>query len=97
MRPAQPTRQHHPRITNPANVHGHRTSSTPLGWSCWGVQPRCRPWESALAQGTRAGPTGEQQLQLAQCLEGGQADAAAFGSSRSKVTKAWATDTRVTW
>src|SRR6266511_1123204 len=74
-----------------------RPSSTPLGWSCWGVQPRCRPWESALAQGTRAGPTGEQQLQLAQCLEGGQADAAAFGSSRSKVTKAWATDTRVTW
>jgi hypothetical protein len=46
--------------------------------------------------GTRAGPTGEQQLQLTQCLEGGQADARTFGSSRSKVTKACATDTSVT-
>jgi D-alanyl-D-alanine carboxypeptidase len=32
----------------------------------------------------------------AQCLEGGQADARTFGSSRSKVTNACATDTNVT-
>jgi hypothetical protein len=46
--------------------------------------------------GARAGPTRQQELQLAQCLEGGQADAWTFGSSRSKVTKAWAADTSVT-
>src|SRR4029453_1421149 len=75
----------------------HTPSSTPLGWvGCW-VQPWGRAGQGALAEGTRAGPTGEQELQLAQCLEGGQADARAFGSSRSKVTKACATDTRVTW
>src|SRR6266487_1802293 len=61
------------------------------------VAPRRGAWESAQAQGARAGPTGEQQLQLTQCLEGGQADAAAFGSSRCKVTKAWAAETSVTW
>src|SRR6266508_5552585 len=71
------------------------TSSTPLGGcGCW-VQPRRRPWQSAQAHRTRAGPTGEQQLQLTQCLEGGQADARTFGSSRSNVTKACATETRV--
>jgi hypothetical protein len=33
--------------------------------------------------------------ELTQCLEGGQAGAAAFGSSRSKATKAGAADTSV--
>src|SRR6266540_5369235 len=72
-------------------------SSTPLGGcGCW-LQPCRRPWESAQAQRTRAGPTSEQQLQLTHYRKGGQADARTFGSSRSKVTNAWATDTRVTW
>jgi hypothetical protein len=71
-------------------------SSTPLGGCrCW-LPPAHRLGQSALAEGARAGPTGEQQLQLTQCLEGGQADARTFGSSRSKVTNAWATDTSVT-
>ena len=50
------------------------------------MQPRRGPWGPAQAEGTRAGPTREQDLQLAHDLEGGQADAAAFGFSRSKVT-----------
>src|SRR4029453_2733366 len=80
-----------------APIRKQSSSSTPLGWvGCW-VQPGGRAGQGALAEGTRAGPTGEQELQLAQCLEGGKADARAFGSSRSKVTKACATDTRVTW
>jgi hypothetical protein len=72
------------------------TSSTPLGGcGCW-LPPAHRLGQSAKAQGTRAGPTGEQQLQLAHYRKGGQADARTFGSSRSKVTNACATDTRVT-
>jgi hypothetical protein len=35
-------------------------------------------------------------LQLTQYLVGGQAGAAGFGSSRCRVTKAWAAETRVT-
>ena len=70
--------------------------STPLGWRGWRVQPRCRWWEFPLAEGTCAGPTGEQYLQLAHDRKRGQADARAFGSSRSSVTKAWATDTKLT-
>src|SRR6266516_1954151 len=72
-------------------------SSTPLGGcGCW-LQPAHRPWESAQAHRARAGPTRQQELQLTQCLEGGQADARTFGSSRCSVTKACATETRVTW
>src|SRR6266571_5199690 len=75
---------------------GSSPNSTPLGWRGWRVQPRCRWWEFPLAEGTCAGPTGEQYLQLAHDRKRGQADARAFGSSRSSVTKAWATDTKLT-
>src|SRR6266705_2295272 len=77
-------------------LSAHALSSTPLGWRGWRVQPRCRWWEFPLAEGTCAGPTGEQYLQLAHDRKRGQADARAFGSSRSSVTKAWATDTKLT-
>ena len=73
-----------------------RSSSTPLGWYGWWLPPAHRLGQSPQAQGTRAGPTGEQQLQLVQYRKGGQADARTFGSSRCSVTKAWATDARVT-
>ena len=53
--------------------------------------------EGALAGVAGAGHDGEQVLQLAEdCVEG-QAGAAAFGSRRSRVQKAWASTTRVTW
>jgi hypothetical protein len=51
-----------------------------------------------LAEGTGAGPTAQQGLQLAQELPQRQADAAGFGRrSRSRVRKPWATETNVTW
>jgi hypothetical protein len=50
-----------------------------------------------LADRTGAGPTGEQDLQLAQQLPQRQADAIRFGRrSRSRVRKPWATETKVT-
>jgi DDE superfamily endonuclease len=92
---------HRPHATDatpsPTGFSERSTNSTPLGGcGCW-LPPADRLGESAQAQGARAGPTGKQQLQLAHDREGGQADARTFGSSRSKVTKACATDTRVTW
>jgi hypothetical protein len=84
-------------ICSPFGFCSAPNSSTPLGWcGWWWLPPAHRLGQSAQAQGTRAGPTGEQQLQLAHYRKGGQADARTFGSSRCSVTKAWATDTRVT-
>jgi hypothetical protein len=40
------------------------------------------------AKWARAGPTAQQQLQLAHYRKGGQADARTFGSKRCNVTKA---------
>jgi hypothetical protein len=65
--------------------------------ACWSsaTEPAGR---GPFAEGTGAGPAGEQGLQLAQQLPQRQADAAGFGRrSRSRVRKPWATATRVTW
>src|SRR5262245_51387004 len=67
-----------------------RVSSALLGW-CSGVV------DEGLAAGVAcAGPDGQQRLQLAEDGVQGQADAAAFGSRRSWVQKAWASAVRVT-
>jgi hypothetical protein len=76
-------------------VLASRTLSGRRAWLSSVTKPAGR---GALADGTGAGPAGEQGLQLAQQLPQRQADAAGFGRpSRSKVRKPWATETKVTW
>jgi hypothetical protein len=72
--------------------------SRALSGRCSGSSPSTKPMGSgALADRAGAGPTGEQDLQLAEELPQGQADAIRFGRrSRSRVRKPWATETRVT-
>src|SRR2546429_2119468 len=53
--------------------------------------------EWAFAGGACAGHEGEQRLPLAEYGVQGHAGAEAFGSRRSRVQKAWARTTRVTW
>src|SRR5438105_15787529 len=53
--------------------------------------------EWAVAEVACAGHGCEQGLQLAEYGVEGQAGAAAFGSRRSRVAKAWASTVRVTW
>ena len=57
----------------------------------------CCVIEWAFAGVACAGHDGEQELQLADYRVEGQAGARAFGSRRSRVAKAWARQTRVTW
>jgi hypothetical protein len=73
----------------------NRTLSGRDAWLSGSAWP---PWRGTLAQRTGAGPTGQQDLQLAEQLPQGQADATRFGErSRSRVTKPCATKTSVTW
>src|SRR5256714_3806032 len=57
----------------------------------------CCVVEWAVAEVACAGHGCEQGLQLAEYGVEGQAGAAAFGSRRSRVQKAWASTARVTW
>jgi hypothetical protein len=57
---------------------------------------RCEQ-EGLMTRVACAGPDGKERLQLAKDRIEAQAGAAAFGSRRSKVQKAWARAARVTW
>jgi hypothetical protein len=75
-----------------------RLIGTLSGRDAWLSGSAWPPWRGTLAQRTGAGPTGQQDLQLAEQLPQGQADATRFGErSRSRVTKPCATKTSVTW